>query len=83
MKTSLHPRATSRADHALSTFSDYADFLRGLSPLQRKYLLQRERKVQAELQEAVRCLATGLSFVGRIHDESVQTVSLVSSSVTC
>lgn len=60
-------------------FADDIEFFATLSPDQRKYLRQRSRERQADLQLAMRDIAVGLGAVNELHDEAVRAVDHLTS----
>lgn len=60
-------------------FRNYDEFVESLTGPQRRYLLDRIRRNQADLQEVVRDIACGLSVLNEIHDASVHAVDFVES----
>lgn len=60
-------------------FRSYDEFVESLTEPQRRYLLDRVRSNQADLQEVVRDIACGLSVLNEIHDASVHAVELAES----
>jgi len=55
-------------------FADDAEFFASLSHDQRRYLLQRWRERQTDLQTAMRNVAVGLGTVNELHDGAVRAV---------
>lgn len=55
-------------------FADDAEFFASLTRDQRKYLLQRQRKLQDDLQMAMRDVAIGLGTVNELNDAAVRAV---------
>lgn len=55
-------------------FLDYTKVVAGLTAPQRAYLVERFRKDQADLQEAIVQAARGLSILNRLHDATMQSL---------
>lgn len=60
-------------------FRNYDEFVESLTEPQRRYLLDRIRRNQADLQGVVRDIACGLSVLNEIHDAAVRAVELAES----
>lgn len=60
-------------------FNSYDEFVASLTEPQRRYLLDRIRRNQADLQEVIRDVACGLSVLNEIHDAAVHSVDLTES----
>ena len=61
-------------DGAPLPFADDAEFFASLSHDQRKYLLQRQRELQDDLQMAMRDVAVGLGTINELNDAAVRAV---------
>lgn len=55
-------------------FADDAEFFATLTANQRKYLLQRSREHQADLQMVMRDVAVGLGTINELNDAAVRAV---------
>lgn len=71
-KPTLHARAPRKND--LLPSSD-AEFIQTLSERQRAYFLRRESERQAQLQEALRCLARSLSAINDLNGRVVHVIA--------
>lgn len=60
-------------------FADDADFFASLTHEQRKYLLQRQRELQDDLQMAMRDVAIGLGTINELNDAAVRAVDHLAS----
>lgn len=60
-------------------FRSYDEFVESLTEPQRRYLLNRVRSNQTDLQGVVRDIACGLSVLNEIHDAAVRAVDHLDS----
>lgn len=60
-------------------FADDAEFFASLTHDQRKYLLQRQRELQDDLQMAMRDVAGGLGTINELNDAAVRAVDHLTS----
>lgn len=60
-------------------FADDAEFFASLTHDQRKYLLQRQRELQDDLQMAMRDVAIGLGTINELNDAAVRAVDHLAS----
>lgn len=60
-------------------FADDTEFFASLTRDQRKYLLQRQRELQDDLQMAMRDVAIGLGTINELNDAAVRAVDHLAS----